>query len=244
MKKIIILSFALLSVVVMYGQGFKSFTVDGQLFPTYIKDYSNSTSLVDVVVGKDTDLKNIKFQYHLYSRSFLLNDISPDFTEPQYVTITKRGVGEKTWKVRVKPLIPAKLPLTLNFSKSNLSEWSSSVVGWTGIGIDEKKNTVVRFGNHGVSFIVAFDEDAKYISYDLTPVSKEPVQFMGEFIVETSTDAKVWKPLKKFDEDNNFDSSNNYTHSLEKGVRYIKWTYVDRVKLNINLNNINVTPAE
>lgn len=243
MKKIITLTLALATFITVYGQGFRSFEVEGQLLPTLIKNNSKGTSLVEVITDGSVDLENVDFKYKLYSGSYVEGDINSDFTEPQLVTITKRREGEKDWEIRVKPLVAEKLPLKLSFSKDNPSDWNSSVVGWAGIGIDERKNTVVRFGNKGISFLVAFEGDAKSVSYELSPVSKEPVNFDGVFNVETSANGKDWKTIHTFDKRNNFDTSNVYTHPIESGVRYIKWTYNERNKLNINLNNIEVVPA-
>lgn len=244
MKKGTSLIISLLFITAVYAQGFKSFTVEGQLFPELIKDNSKSTPRVEIIVNEKVDITDVDFDYRLYSRSRVVSKISKDFSEPQEITINKRGVGDKVWTVSIKRLIPAPLPLELNFSKNNPSNWSTSVKGWVGIGIDTRKNTVIRFGNHDVSFVVAFDEDAESVTYDLMPVSREPVEFAGKFIVQTSTDAKKWYTIHTFDEDNNFDTSNKYTHPLKKGVRYVKWTYIDRIKLNINLNNIKVIPAD
>ena len=111
------------------------------------------------------------------------------------------------------------------------------------VGVDEEKNTVIRFGNEGVSFLVAFEGDANSVSYELSPVSKEPVNFDGVFYVETSVNGKDWKAIHTFNKRNNFDVSDKYTHPIESDVRYIKWTYSKRNKLNVNLNNIEVVPV-
>ena len=243
MKKITTLTLALLTLFAMYGQGFRTFDVEGQLLPTLIKNNSKGTSLVEVITDGSVDLENVDFKYKLYSGSSVVNDISSDFTEPQLITVTKRGEDEKVWELKVKPLVAEKLPFKLSFSKDNLSIWSPSVVGWAGIGVDEEKNTVIRFGNEGVSFLVAFEGDANSVSYELSPVSKELVNFDGVFHVETSANGKDWKAIHTFDKRNNFDTSNMYTHPIESGVRYIKWTYNKRNKLNINLNNIEIVPA-
>lgn len=243
MKKITTLTLALITLFAVYGQGFRTFDVEGQLLPTLMKNNSKGTSLVEVIVDGNVDLENVDFKYKLYSGSSVVNEISSDFTESQLITVTKRGEEDKVWEIKVKPLVAEELPLILNFSKDNLSDWSPSVVGWAGIGIDERKNTVVRFGNEGVSFLVAFEGDANSVSYELSPVSKEPVNFDGVFYVETSVNGKDWKAIHTFNKRNNFDVSDKYTHPIESDVRYIKWTYSKRNKLNVNLNNIEVVPV-
>lgn len=241
MKKIITLTLVLLSFVIANGQGFKTFKVEGQIYPALIKDNSKGTSVVEVIVDENVNLEKVDFKYNLYSRSVVKDDIKPDFTEPQVVTINRKDVGDKVWEIKIMPLIPVQLPLKLNFTSNNTSKWNSSVKGWAGLGIDDSKNTVVRFGNQDVAFIVAFNEDAQSVSYELTPLWKVPTNFDGLFKVETSNNGKDWKTIYTFDKNNNFDSSGKYSHPIETGTRYIKWMYNERNKLNINLNNIFIT---
>ena len=225
----------------LFAQGFATFIVDGSIVPANIKNVKNGNSLIEVLVSDDVDIKNVNFKYRLISGCELENEISNDFTNTQTITVKRNNGDTKKWDLMVKPLKPVSLPFELNFSKHNPSEWTTDVNGWAGIGVDTSKETVIRFGNSGVSFWIAFDEAPGKLVYELTPVSRDPVDFDGEFVVETSTNAKRWRTLHTFNKRRQFNESGIYEAELDKNVRYIRWTYYERNKLNINLNNIAVT---
>jgi len=193
------------------------------------------------VVGEQIPITNVKYNYRLYSNSRLSKELMPDFTQPQQFTILKSDGTSKEWMVRVKQLKAASVPINLDFSEANPSLWSNNTIGWAGIGIDETKPSVIRFGNKGVSFWVAVKGKAAKVSYKLTPVSKTKVDFDGEFVVEASANGRNWEELKLFNASNQFNLDGNYQHELPANVKYIRWTYLSRNKLNINLNNISVT---
>ncbi len=241
MKKIILSILTLVLTVPMFSQGFSSFTVDGALQPAVIKNIVDKESLVEVLVGEKTDIKNLKSKYKLYSGCSLSKELSADFSQAQLVTINKNDGVSKDWLVDVKQLKSASLPLELNFSNANPSTSNNENIGWAGIGTDPRITNAVRFGNKGVSFWVAINQPASKLNYELKMVSKDKVKFDGEFVVETSKDGKSWKVLKEFDETNQISADGNYSHELAKDVRFIRWTYFTRNKLNLNLNNILVT---
>lgn len=241
MKRKIVLSLAVLFLGLnLFSQGFSSFSVEGELQKSVIKNVVDGPSKIEVLVDESMDLTKVPFKYRLLGGCYLDGKISPDFTEPQRITVGRRGVDSKDWIISVKRLQKAPLPFQLSFSKNNPSIWSNEVVGWAGILVDETKETVIRFGNHGVSFIVAVANAPKSVEYELTPVSKEKVKFDGKFVVETSADGRTWTSLYSFDSKNDFSEEPVYKHELSSDVRYVKWTYVERNRLNINLNNIRV----
>lgn len=223
------------------AQGFSSFNVEGALFKESIKNVKTGASKIEVVVGNDVDLKNVKFKYRLLSACRLEDKITKDFTSPQKVEVSK-GADSKDWVIQVKKLQPAKLPLTLEFSDSNMAIYNSSKIGWATLGTDESKSNLVRFGNHNVSFIVAFEDAAEEVSYNLSVVGSKGTEFDGEFIMETSTDGKNWVSLVIYNKNNPFTSNSSFTNSLNEDVRFIKWTYTKREKQNVNLNDIVVSP--
>jgi len=241
MKKILSLALSCVFTFAAAAQGFSSFTVEGSLIPASIRNIVDGVSIVDVLVSESTPIKNVNFKYRLYSNSKLSKELVPDFTKPQQVIIEKSDGTSKDWMVRVKQLKAAKVPFSLEFSEANPLEWSNDAVGWAGLGIDETKPSVIRFGNKGVSFWVAVDGKATKVNYKLIPVSKTRVEFDGEFVVEASVNGRSWEELKLFDQFNQLSIDGNYQHELPKNVKYIRWTYVSRNKLNINLNNISVT---
>lgn len=243
MKRLLffLLSFVLMSPV--FSQGFASFTVEGSLQPALIKYLVDEPALIEVLVGEKTDIKNIKFKYKLNSGCSLEKELTTDFTQPQTVVVNKNDGTSKEWQVNVKQLKSSSVPLELAFSSNNLSIWDSNVIGWADIGIDHRMTmtSVIRFGNKGVSFWVAINQPASKLDYQLKIVSKEKVNFDGEFVVETSKDGRSWELLKEFNDQNQISADGNYRHDISKEVRFIRWTYVSRVKLNLNLNNIYVT---
>ena len=222
------------------AQGFSSFEVEGALFKANIKNVTSGASRVEVIVGPDTDLKNIKSKYRLLSACRMEDKISKDFTSPQKVEIYKES-ATKEWIIQVKKLQAASLPLELDFSDKNSSVYTSATKGWATQGTDESKPSVVRFGNNGVSFIVAFEGEASEVSYDLHLVGAKGTEFDGKFAVETSTDGKKWTNLAIFDSKNPFKPDSSFTNELTADVRFIKWTYVSRQKQNVNLNKIIVS---
>ncbi len=242
MKKIIILLLIFSGIQFsVFSQGFSAFMVKGELEQAKIKNVKNGPSRIEVIVASDVDLKDLDYKYRLLSNCYLDDDLDFDFTQPKKVTVYKNDGSSKDWIIYVKRLVPASLPLELNFSKHNPSEWNSDVVGWAGISIDKRKKTVIRFGNKGVSFWVAINQPAKHLTYKLTPVSRDKVSFDGVFVVETSEDGKEWETLTEFNSKNQFSETGVYKHELNKKVRFVRWIYVERNKLNINLNNILIT---
>jgi len=241
MKKLYLILFCIGIFSGINAQGFSSFSVEGALFKESIKNVKTGASKIEVVVGDDVDLKNVKFKYKLLSASRLEDKITKDFTFPQKVEVSK-GADSKDWVIQVKKLQPAKLPLKLEFSDSNMSIYNSSKVGWATLGTDESKSSRVRFGNQNVCFIVAFEDTAKEVSYSLNVVGSKGTEFDGEFTVETSSDGKNWTSLVIYNKSNPFTSDSNFTNHLNEDVRFIKWTYAKREKQNVNLNNIVVLP--
>lgn len=241
MKKLIVFILTVVFALPICAQGFASFNVEGSFQPAMIKYNVEGPSVIEVLVNEKTDIKNINFKYKLNAGCTLANELTPDFTLPQTVIINKNDGNSKEWVVNVKQLKASSLPLELTFSNNNPSVWDSRVIGWAGIGIDPRITSVIRFGNKGVSFWVAIKQPATKVDYQLKMVSKEKVSFDGEFVVETSKDGRSWELLKKFNEQNQISADGNYRHDIRKDVRFIRWSYVSRVKLNLNLNNIYVT---
>lgn len=242
MKKYLLSVVAVLLFIPAFSQGFSTFIVEGSLSPAIIKNVvSDDPSYIEVIVSPKADISNINFKYRLLSGCSLAPVISPDFTHPQKVVVSKNDGTSKEWILYVKQLTSASLPLKLSFSTNNPSEWNHKVRGWAALGVDQSKPGVIRFGNKDVSFWVAFSEPATKLEYQLMKVSKAEVGFDGEFVVETSADGQKWKVLKEFDERNQISADGHYRHDLSKDVRFIRWTYVSRNKLNLNLNDIIVT---
>lgn len=222
------------------AQGFRQFTIEGGLADGSIKHVKEGPSKIEVIAGKDVNLKNVKFKYKLLSGCSLESGLSKNFTEPQTVTVNKNNGTSKEWEIRVKKLTPAPLPLNLKFSNNVPSVWTPETKGWVTAGTDESKPMTVRFGNYGVSFITAFEGEAKEVSFDLALVGKAEDKFDGKFEVLTSADGLNWTPIEGFNAQ--LTKNSTFTCPLSSNARYIKWTYVERAdKQNVNLNNIVVS---
>lgn len=237
-KLIILLSVATISLA--NAQGFSSFSVKGELQKAVIKNNANRLSTVDAIISEETDIKNLDFKYRMLSNSFLSKDLSKDFTDSQLVTIDRRNGDSREWRVTVKQLKKASLPLNVSFSEDNPYKWDNSVFGWAGIGVDESRPSVIRFGNFDVSFYIAFKEPAETLSFELKPVSREKVVFDGVLVLETSSNGLDWSILEEFNRKNDLKEQGLYEYTLNQDVRYVRWVYKERNKLNINLNNIEV----
>jgi len=241
MRKTAFLILALCVAFSAFSQGFATFIVEGSLHPTVIKHgRADAPSSIEVIVSENVDIKNVDFKYRLLS-GCSVSPIGKDFTLPQSVMVNKNDGSSKEWIINIKQLTPASLPLELSFSTANSSEWSNNVVGWAGLSIDETKPSVIRFGNKDVSFWVAFSQPATKVAYQLMKVTRDDVLFDGEFVVETSANGRRWRVLKEFDSRNQISADGLYQHDLTDDVRFIRWTYVTRNRLNLNLNNIYVT---
>lgn len=239
MKKITLLAVAACLSAGASAQGFRQFTIEGGLAEGSIKHVKEGASKIEVIAGKDVNLKNVKFKYKLLSGCSLENGLGKNFTEPQTVTVNKNDGSSKDWEIRVKKITPASLPLNIKFSNEVPSVWTPETKGWVTAGTDETKPMTVRFGNNGVSFIAAFDGEAKEVSFKLTLVGKEGAEFEGDFKVLTSADGLTWTEIEGFDDELTKDS--RFTCPVSSGTRYIKWLYAEREnKQNVNLNNISI----
>lgn len=226
-----------------FAQGFASFKVEGAYTGTLLKHNTNVNSVIETVVGTDIDIKNVPVKYKLLSNCEFApsTPYSADFTKPQTVTINKKDGTQKDWNLIVHQLQPAALPLHLQFGKNNLCDLNvSNPKPWAGYGIDYSKPTVVRFGNFGVGFMVAYAAEAKQVSFTLNVVSKENAAFAGEFDVETSIDGRSWKLLKTYSADKPFTNHAEETLDLPTEARFVRWIYAVREKQNVNLNNITI----
>lgn len=221
------------------AQGFAKFNVEGAISEASIKNVKQGPSKVEVIVGENVNLKNVKFRYNLLSGCTLDGSLSKDFTEPQTVSVSKNDGSAKEWIVEIKKVTPAPLPLVLEFGKENPAIWNADAKGWVSSGTDESKPTVVRFGNSKVSFIAAYEGEAKEVSFDLTLVGKAEDKYSGTFKLEASADGKTWKDVSSFD-NGKITTDSHFTCPLDSDSRFVKWTYKERNKQNVNLNNITI----
>lgn len=240
MKRIVFTLFIIIQGVA-YGQGFYSFSVEGELQPARIKNIKDGKSIIEIVVREDVDLKNLNFKYKLLSGCYLESDLKKDFSEGrQNVIVRKKGGERKEWVICVKQLKSSSLPIYLSFSKTNPCVWTASTLGWVAIGTDYDKKQVVRFGNQNSCFYVAFKDSPHSVSFELEPVAKNLTFFDGIFVVETSQNGENWSLLSEYNSKTGLREDKYYEYELNDETRYIRWIYQKRNKLNLNLNNIKV----
>ncbi len=237
MKKIFLMAAMLPLCVAASAQGFAKFQAEG--VKGTIRNFKNKPSKVEVIVSPEADIRAIDFNFKLLSGCEMSNELTKDFSKAQTTTIHKNDGTSKEWVVEVKQLIPASLPLTIDFGKNNPAIWSAAATGWVNYGTDESKSTVARFGGDGTTFTAAINGEPTEVSFDLYAVGKKPIKFDGDFEVQTSADGKKWKSIKGFDS-SDIQIDSKFTCPLKKSDRFIRWTYVTRVKTNINLNNISI----
>lgn len=237
MRKILFIAYFSALTLVCGAQGFASFQVEGALTETVIKNPGKNPGMIQVLVGQETDITQLSPKYKLLSGCSLDAPLPKDFTGQVNLTVNKNDGTSKEWIIQVKKLVPSALPLDLNFSESNPSLFSNEAKGWAAVGTDESKPTVVRFGNKDAFFICAFDRPAKQLKFDLNVVGK--LEFDGAFVLETSADGKSWKTLDQYADQNRI-KNGAYEYALKEEVRYVKWTYTQRNKQNINLNHISI----
>lgn len=243
-KSILLLGASLLISASAMAQGFSVFKVENAYTATHLKNNTKTNSVIETIVGMDTDIKNVDANYKLLS-GCSFSDSTPyssDFTLPQVVTIEKKDGTSKEWEVIIHQLKPAKLPLSINFGKHSSCDLTApNPKPWAGYGIDYRKPTVARFGNFGVGFMVAFEKGASEVSFELNVVGKDSPALAGEFDIQTSVDGKKWKTIKTYTARKPFGNSELETLPLKEDVQFVRWVYAMRENgQNINLNNITV----
>jgi len=223
------------------GQGFVFFKPDGALTETLLKNGKDgANSVIETIVNEKVDIANLTVNYKLLSNcSLSKTPLTSNFTGVEYITVNKKNGDSKDWTLIVHQLKPATLPFELSFSKNKPCDLSfENPKPWAGYGIDYTKPTVIRFGNAGVGFFVAFEGEAKEVSFELVCVSDQA--FNGEMDVEYSQDGSKWKKLITYTPEKPFKNGEKNTLALPSNARYVRWVYAVRERINVNLNNISI----
>ena len=239
-KTIILISTALFFSSTLFAQGFANFKVEGALTQTLLKNNNKTASVIETIIDGTLDIKNLPVKYKLLSNCSVSEStpLNNDYTKSKQVTINKKDGSSKDWNIIVHQLVPGKLPLNIAFSKTNPCNTDfTNPKPWAGYGIDYSKPTVVRMGNDGIGFFVAYDSPAQEATFELTVVGG--ATFNGEFDVETSVDGKKWINLKTY-KPGDFTGTEKLNLSLPSDARFVRWVYAAREKQNINLNNIYI----
>ena len=252
MKKTFILFIGFFVAVSGFAQSFTKFDVTDNNGKKGLNGLAHRTGagIIDILVPEDFNVSNVTIDYELDENATLATDPLPvDFTTAQKIKTTNTTVDPvttKEWTVTLKKVKKAPLPLSLDFSDPSLNtaDWNEDVVGWAPAAIDGNQASVIRYGNHTTTFIVAFSDAPTKITYSLNIVGATNVFGDALFVVYASADGETWTAIRTFDNSNPIlNSATEYSNDLAADIRYVKWVYHTRV-VNTNLNKITVTKLE
>ncbi|MBP8790508.1 MAG: hypothetical protein KBH01_03650, partial [Breznakibacter sp.] len=219
---------------------------------------------VEVVVSADFDLTKCMVHYELDAAGGEIDPTTPlannsvvDLSAPKTILMKSTAVpAGKDVVITVKRLNPATaLPITISFDTDGLktADWTSSTIGWAFSGIDVGQKSTARYGTVGVSFIVGFPAipaDGSYaVDYNLWCVgSNFSAKPLSDFIVQASADGLAWRTLANYTATSNPSliittpkpASPIFSNKLQVGEKYVKWVYVTRDGLNVNVDDITV----
>ncbi|MBP5787844.1 MAG: hypothetical protein J6Y19_08530 [Kiritimatiellae bacterium] len=140
----------------------------------------------------------------------------------------------------------ATLPVAVNLSNGDMA-WTS-FDGFTGKSLGIYGDGRCKFDGNGDTLTVQFDAAPGKLSFDLKGNTATTGTSPASFTVEASADGETWDPLDNIDETKI--SASDYTsfsYDLDSGVRYVRWTLVNKYGFNFGLNNLSITsggPAE
>ncbi len=170
--------------------------------------------------------------------------------------------------ITVKKLNSAsEFPFSVGFTgtaPNTTASWNSSTIGWAFAGIDTGQAQVARYGTSGVSFIVGFPaipaEGVFSVDYNLWSVTSKDKndpsiiydykdKANSDFVVQASVDGLAWRTLVQYTATSNptlkasptpTPTAPIFSHKLEIGEKFVKWVYVTRDGINVNVDDITV----
>lgn len=178
-----------------YSMGVQRITIDNAL------DVYRSNSTVYAIVSEDFDFNNtLGVVVNVYKGFELEGEMPENFSEPQEFKVKNTTDGKVyTWKVILKKLKKATLPLSLKFSSANSPlDWNNNA-GWA-YNIIGSLRYAVQLAGMNQCFIVACQEGAKKLDYSIYSSNNSDKQGMIE--VETSEDGVEWENLVSYNESN------------------------------------------
>ena len=248
------------------AQNFKTFTIDGALTVGAIRNPSTGGT-VEVVVPADFDRTKCMVHYDLDAAAGVEIDAATPFVNNSVVnlsastTIKMKSTAVPAGKdvvITVKKLNPAtEFPFSVGFTgtaPNTTASWNSSTIGWAFAGIDPGQTGVARYGTGGVSFIVGFPSipaDGSYaVDYNLWSVGSDfTAKPLSDFIVQASADGLAWRTLVQYTATSSptlkasptpTPTAPIFSHKLEVGEKFVKWVYVTREGINVNVDDITV----
>ncbi len=247
MKKIFTLSMLACASGMIFAQSIATVSVEGSLAPASRR--TTNPGLIEAVVAPDFNMSNVIINYTLDDGCELLGPMPTDFStvNPQTVTVKKTDdETTKDWTINIKKINPSGLPFSKTFSNSEgnkTADWTPATIGWAFSGIDTGQTGTCRYGTADASFVVAFNVSPGTVTYRLNSVSS-PFKAGDEFNVESSADGVIWRNLRSFTTEGALTTAGaDFTDNLIVSDRYVRWVYVKRTGINVNLNNIVVNES-
>jgi hypothetical protein len=246
MRKIFTLLLAVFAASAAQAQGFSSISVPGAYTDAGIRP---GQPLIHFVVPNTFDRTNVAVQYTVEEGSELVGEFPTNFTATQTVTVKKTddSAPAKNWKITLNPITPAPLPLAHDFSTDQTTaDWTPATIGWAYAGIDIAQTSVARYGNPGITFIAAFNESPKDVTYTLQSLGGGFVDG-SQFDVDASANGITWRTIRSFQGTATGVPTTNteYTTDLAATDRFVRWVYVTRQgSINVNLRKFSISKGE
>lgn len=178
-----------------YSMGVQRITIDNAL------DIYRSNSTVYAIVSEDFDFTNpLGVVVNVYKGFELEGEMPEDFSQPQEFKVKNTTDGKVyTWKVILKKLKKATLPLNLKFSSANSPlDWNNDA-GWA-YNIIGSLRYAVQLAGMNQSFLLACEEGAKTLDFSIYSSNNSDKQ--GILDIETSEDGIEWENLVTYDQSN------------------------------------------
>jgi len=247
MRRIFTLLVGCVFITTLSAQNFTKFDATDGSGVKALNGLAFRSTNITILVPESFDLSNVVLDCAVATTDEIeTNPLPTNFTTPQTIVTKTTATGaDKTWTVDFKKVKSESLPLALAFSNSGdkTTDWTVDTKGWAGAAIDPGFGQVVRYGNTSVTFITAFSDAAKKVSFELNTVGANPFG-EGVFDVLSSEDGVTWKSELSFNSANPLlNTATPYDFIPTAGVRFVKWVYTKRT-VNVNLNNISIEKSD
>ncbi len=133
----------------------------------------------------------------------------------------------------------ATLPLEVKLTDKSTA-WTS-LPGFTAQGLGSiYANGNAKFDTTGDWMMVQFDSDPGELTFDVTGNTASGGEGTISFLVEESADGEEWTAVDNLT-DIATGTASKGPYTLAAASRYVRWTYANKVAMNIGLNNIGIT---
>jgi hypothetical protein len=133
----------------------------------------------------------------------------------------------------------ATLPLNVALT-DNSTKWTA-LDGFSGSGVDIYAKGDCKFSKTGNKLAVQFDAAPDTLSFTVKGNSATGGEGTLSFLVEESADGETWSTVKDLSEFTANETTECGPYTLASASRYVRWTYANKVDLNLGLNNVVIT---